>query len=196
MQNLLQSGHHPKTAGRYALVNPFAGLCRCICGSALVMQKSKKFRPRLVCQNQSHCHQKSILYQEFEKIILQILKQQLPEIVCRRNPDGLKQKILHQQISEIHGQQEKLYDFLERGIYSEEIFLARQKALSEKYQHLACQLSEEETSTEILKLSDMLELLESPEMPASVKNQFFRSVIREIIYSRNEQISLKLVLRI
>ena len=198
VQKLLKSGHVVKPAGRHCLVNPFAGLCRCVCGSPLVMQKSSRFRPRLVCQNQACCHQKSILFQEFSEIIMQILKQHLPEVICRPEQNGTENRILHQQISEIRRQQEKLYDFLEQGIYSPEIFQIRQKALSEKYHHLEAQLSAGKPLSGVLRLSDILNIMENPEIPASAKNRFFRSVIQEIIYGRTgtEPVLLKISLRI
>ncbi len=190
VQNLLKSRQHPRRKKNHLLANPFAGICHCTCGAAMLLQKSRNASPRLVCRNQTKCHQKSICYPEFENKILTALREQFPNFSCSgKDFPELSGRLKRQQMTELQNQQEKLYELLEKGIYSEQIFLTRQNLLTQKLQALES-IPEPEPHFRNLNFHALLKQLENPDIPAEQKNQFLRALIQDIIYSQEKIIIL------
>ena len=87
-------------------------------------------------------------------------------------------------------QQNKLYDLLEQGIYTQEIFLERQKALEQRRKDLQNKLvAARENAPQpinyeerITKVRQVLELY--PTLDVKEQNTLLRSVIKRITYYR------------
>lgn len=201
---MTKSSRNARLPGKKEIRNPFATLLKCgNCGYSMSYRTYKKDGKqrgdaRMLCTQQVHCHTPSVSYTEFEKAFIQALKQQLADFEFKLNNDDggssqLQSSILEtlkKELSSLEKQQSKLYDFLERGIYSEEVFLKRNSALNERRCQLQEAISLQEnvipvvTSYEekIYKLSQAIDLLQRQDVPAADKNTFLKSFIDHIEY--------------
>ncbi|MDE5768842.1 MAG: recombinase family protein, partial [Oscillospiraceae bacterium] len=197
---LAKFGSCPRIKAKAKLINPFAGLCQCECGKAMILKSSPKAQLRIMCQQQVHCHNKSALYSEFEQEVIRILEENLTEIqseyeTSQKQYTKLQNNLivsLEKELTAMETQQEKLYDFLERGIYTEEIFIRRNQALAEHREQTeqaleraraeqAVQLSYEE---KILIISQAVDCLRNRDILPDVKNGILKQAIRKIKYTR------------
>lgn len=105
-----------------------------------------------------------------------------------------RRSIVEAELTRLKGQQTKIYDFLEQGIYSTEVFLERSSAISEKIRNCEAQMKEISENEATPKLSDE-ELMFRLEKTihdfdgadSEEKNRMLRSVIRKIEYSKTER---------
>ncbi len=196
-----KDGTFPKNKKKTELINPFAGICRCECGTAMVSRPSPKAQLRLMCQHQTHCHNKSVIYAEFEQEVVRQLQNQIDELNFERNQ---QQKVQTQNIQadiisglqkdllELEVQQDKLYDLLERGIYTESVFVRRNAVLAERRKALkqaiasapAKQPEPIDYQGKILKLSETIFCIQNQTITPKEKNDFLKTVINVITYSR------------
>ena len=190
----------PRIKKSTTLVNPFAGLCRCECGAAMVLKPSDKAQLRIMCQHQSHCHNKSALYSEFEEAVIRALRQSADDLeaeyASKEKPSAALQENLiaglRRDLIEIERQQDRLYDLLERGIYTEPVFLQRNAALAERRESTEAairQASIRMTSAmnveeRIVKILEAIACIESNTITIKAKNDFLKTVISKITYSR------------
>ena len=105
-----------------------------------------------------------------------------------------KRSIIEAELTRLKSQQAKIYDFLEQGIYSTEVFLERSAAVSEKIKSGEAQLKEISENEASPKLSDeelmfRLErtIRDFDAADSEEKNQMLRSVIRKIEYTKTER---------
>lgn len=105
-----------------------------------------------------------------------------------------KRSIIETELIRLKGQQSKIYDFFEQGIYSTEVFLERSAAISDKIKSGETQLKETAESGTVPKLSseELMFRLENvihdfdgsnPEE----KNKMLKTVIKKIGYSKTER---------
>ena len=193
-------GTVPRKHTEYSLQNPLAGLVRCECGSTMVLRKYSNARSRILCPKQVHCHNQSAVYADVESAVLDALRRNVEDLkieyVSGDNAEnnlnenlilGLKRELL-----ELNKQQEKLYDLLERGIYSELVFLKRNAALAERRGTVdeAIRKAEAETKTAInaeekmLSLKSAIDCIQSDALTAKQKNDFLKTIIKSISYAR------------
>lgn len=200
-----KSGRNARSRGELKIRNPFATLIKCgTCGRSMFYQTFKdkngnyRCNPRLCCNQQSHCHTPSVDYYEFEKAIISALKIHLADFEFKLNNDdggssALQKSILNtlkKDLDSLDSQQSKLYDFLERGIYSEDVFLKRNAALNERRIQLTKAIDAQEQAVpeaisyeeKIYKLSQAIDVIQNPELPAADKNKFLKSFIKRIEY--------------
>ena len=82
-------GKNPRIRKNMGLRNPLAGLVYCRCGRAMTYRTNKnpdgtdKNAPRLLCEGQTHCHTGSCTYDEMEKLVADILKQNIADFEIR-----------------------------------------------------------------------------------------------------------------
>jgi len=193
-------GKSPRLKSKKTLVNPFAGLIRCECGKSMVYQPQRKSAARIHCPNQPRCGNKSATYDEIEKEITSSLKAIIAELKLKiENGDNNPQKIqenhiqkLTKELNSIETQQDKLYDLLEQGIYTNAVFLKRNAALAEKRKSISTALEDAKASIpkvinyeeKIIEVSQALKILHKPDAPIKLKNELLKSVIKEIRYVR------------
>lgn len=195
-------GRAPRIRMTKQLQNPFAGLCRCECGAAMVLRPSTKAQLRIMCQQQTHCHNKSALYSEFEAEVVRVLQDRIADLETQYAAEGergtamqLQENLLaglRRELIDIEMQQEKLYDLLERGIYTEPVFLQRNAALAERRSatEAAVQRAQiiktqkTDIRERIVKLTEAIAVIENKSLPIKEKNDFLRTAIKEIRYTR------------
>ena len=182
------------------LKNPLAGLFWCKkCGRSIKQHPYKHARDRFECSNRRICQTKSVAQDEVIDAIALILEtEKLPELEVKlKNDDGKSAVIqrkqlekLNKQLAELKEQEHKQYDFLERGIYSEEKFLERNKKLVAEMEELKTRIfnakkempKEIDYAEKIVKLQDAIKCLRSDDMTAEVKNKILKAIIDRIEY--------------
>jgi hypothetical protein len=193
-------GSHPRNKRDTMLSNPFAGICKCECGAAMVLKPSEKAKPRMICQRQSHCHNKSAIYEEYEREVLRLLAENIPAFEARyksriSGAAHMQEEILVRLKKELLGieiQQNKLYDLLERGLYTESVFAQRNQALSQRRSNVQesircveeCREEGNDCPDRIVSFRQAVMRIHAEDIPASEKNRFLKTLIREIRYSR------------
>lgn len=105
-----------------------------------------------------------------------------------------KRSIIEAELTRLKGQQSKIYDFFEQGIYSTDIFLERSAEISEKIKRGETQLKEISENKTVSGSGDT-ELIFRIEKAirnfdkanTNEKNKMLRSVIKKIEYSKTER---------
>ena len=207
--NLAQErrGLNPKVTGERELRNPLARILFCSCGRAMSYRTYKnkgveRCSPRVLCNDQVHCGTRSSTFESVYDAVIVGLKQHLEDFEVKlKNGDGDSIKLqenqlkqIQKELDEIDNALNKLYDFLERGIYDEETFVARRKTslakkeeLTSAYNRLSATLPKAiDYEEKIVKLSQAIEALKNPELSAKAKNDFLTAIVEKIIYTSNE----------
>ena len=102
---------------------------------------------------------------------------------------------LQKQMTELTAQEEKQYDLLEKGIYSEEVFDKRNTALKEKMELLKKQLQEAKNNIpkevdygeKVMNLKKAIEGLKDDSIPPIEKNKLLKSIVKRIEYSNDSK---------
>lgn len=198
------------------LKNPFAGILRCSkCGRSIIQHPYKHADMRLECRERRPKCGKSVKYKDVESAIITSLEMvELPKLEAKlKNGDGDSLKIkkslldkLEKQLAEFKQQEEKQYEFLETGRYTEEVFDKRNSALRDKME--VCQQQIRETkasmpkqidySEKVITLKKAIESLKDDSIPPIEKNKLLKAVVERIdlttwgdTYKRND-IQMKL----
>ncbi len=140
-QEILSNKYHIPYKLANPPANPLAGLVICSkCDGKMVMRKYGKKLPHLICTN-TKCNNKSARFDYIEKAILEGLEEYLKNYKVNVKGNGKKANLkpyeqqlnaLSKELIVLNEQKLKLFDFLEREVYTEEIFLERSKNLDER----------------------------------------------------------------
>lgn len=183
--------------------NPFAGVLHCRCGFVMTHKLYKnKYSgirtPYMVCSGRN-CDCRSAKLSEIYDILIESMQNTLEYYVSSLDenastPDANDIIIAahEKELADLKRQQNKLYDFLERGIYSEEVFIERSELLKRKTISLTEELVKikEETKNKLSRtdfctsLAKCIAALPDPDVPVEEKNMLLKKVVKNIIYSR------------
>lgn len=187
---------NPSNRNDYPLKNPLAGVLICAkCGRAIIQQPYKFADDRYKCRTRPMCG-KSVKISEVVEAVATALEQaELPDLQAKlKNGDGDAFKIkksllakLEKELQDYKVQEEKQYEFLETGRYTEEVFDKRHSILREKIE--ACQTKIRETQLsmpkqvdygeKIIQLKKAIEGLKSDISPAE-KNKLLKAIVETI----------------
>ena len=191
---------NPRAKHTYDLKNPYSGILRCAkCGKVMYQHPYKKAEDRYECRTRPRCY-KSIKMSAIDEAVLVALEQsELPELQMRlKNNDGDAVKIqkkllakLEKQLEEYRDQEEKQYELLETGKYSQDLFDRRNAALRIKMEDCQTQIYAAKKSMpesvdyaeRIAKLQDAIELLKDPEATPTEKNKALRVIVDRIDFT-------------
>lgn len=126
------------------ITNPLAGLIICgKCHAKMIRRPYARQAAHLICSSPA-CKNKSVQFKYVEEKLLRSLEVWLEgyqpllahrQIVQQKQPDSANQQLLHllerEQI-ELNRQQDRLYELLERGVYSDAVFLERTNSIAER----------------------------------------------------------------
>lgn len=147
---------HPSRPGpkQMAQKNPLAGLCYCsVCGRAMVRRPYKSIPPQLICAYPT-CPTKGSYLSMVEDAVLEALENTLNELRLGADPVGaalptgdretlaMGLAAQEKELEQVQAQQRKLYDFLERGIYTEQVFLSRSATLEARRVDVQAQIDQ------------------------------------------------------
>lgn len=188
--------NNPSAKVGYPLANPFAGILKCAkCGRTIIQHPYKHAETRLECRTRPMCG-KSVKLSEVEKAVIIALEQsELPNLEAKlKNDDGNTYKIkkallanLEKELEEYKAQEERQYEFLETGRYTEEIFDKRNAILRDKMEACKTQIRETQLSMpkqvdyaeRIITLKKAIEALKSDISPAE-KNKFLKAIVEKM----------------
>ena len=188
---------NPSAKVGYTLQNPFASIMQCAkCGRMITQHPYKHAETRLECRKRPSVCGKSVKLSEVEKAVIIALEQsELPNLEAKlKNDDGNAYKIkksllanLEKELADLKVQEEKQYEFLETGRYTEEVFDKRNAVLREKMEACKTKIKETQLSMpkqidygeKIQSLKKAIEALKSDMSPAE-KNKFLKAIVERI----------------
>ena len=192
--------NNPRNKWDAPLKNPLAGLMFCQkCGRAITQHPYKHARDRFECRNRTKCKSKSAPMDEvFNALIFALETEHLPELEVKlKNNEGNAAEIQKKQLAkmlkeldELQEQERNQYVFLEKGIYSEDTFLKRNKEVHEEMDALKSRIfnakqtipKEINYEDKIVKLHDAIKALRNDTISPKEKNQFLKAIIKRIEY--------------
>ena len=197
---------HPSARhDRSAIVNPLSGLLCCsACGKMMAYKlcydhRTKKPLPPIYLCTTRGCSTRGGTYADIMSALSDLLRKSAAEIDLAPDPDAAAfdpaahaRQIYASQLAELKKQQERLYDFLERGVYDEPTFLTRNAAVREKIAAAEARLAEldenEKTAEEKERfrssLHKCLEALSDPSPSADALNKLLKQILRRVDYTR------------
>jgi DNA invertase Pin-like site-specific DNA recombinase len=194
---------NPSTRHNFVLQNPFAGIMYCAgCGKAIMRHPYKHAGLRLECRSRPKCY-KSAKYEEvLEAVIVSLEQSELPALKARmRNGDGnsvaIQKKLLERlekQMEEFRQQEEKQFDLLETGVYTQDRFEQRNAALRQKmeecqekiYEAKATMPKQVDYTERVASLEKAIVALKDPKVSPEVKNKLLKAVVTKIEFSTGE----------
>ncbi|MGN0312685.1 MAG: recombinase family protein [Lachnospiraceae bacterium] len=129
------------------LKNPFASILFCEkCGAAMkrnVPGKTQKTSPWYRCPTRG-CNCRTIKCDFVEKEVVKAMEKWLAEYTIKVNAEQYQQTdttetalgIIRDQLSELHSQQDKICEYLEKGVYTVEMFTKRNDTLTREIHKL------------------------------------------------------------
>lgn len=192
--------NNPRGKWDAELKNPLAGLIFCHnCGKAIVQHTYKHARMRLECRNRRECHSKSAYFDEVvEAVVVALEREHLPDLEARlHNNDGLAATIQQKQLQRMQEeletmkvQEEKQCELLEKGIYTEEKFVERNKALHAEMDDLKSRIYEAartmpkeiDYSKKIVTLQRAIAGMRDDKVSAKAKNKLLKAIVKRIDY--------------
>lgn len=191
--------NNPKAKIGYPLQNPLAGILKCgICGRTLIYHPYKTASTRVECRKRPTCSKSAKLQDVIDTVVAALEYVELPKLEAKlKNNEGsanqIKKKLLEnleKQLAEFKDQEEKQYEFLETGRYSEELFERRNTALRCKIEQCQQQIRETRASIpkeidyseKIISLKKAIEAMKDDRITPEVKNKFLRAIVERIDY--------------
>lgn len=182
------------------LLNPLSTILYCKkCGYAMRYDTHRQYEPRFMCISRPQCYKSAKTAIVIKTLVNALEKQELPylESLLKNNKgSGLEAHrtlvaSIEKQLAELNVQEEKQYELLEKGVYSEEVFEQRNKALKEKRLFLKKQLEDVRSQTpktvnyqlKVSNLKKAIAALKNNTMPIEEKNKVLKSIIKRIDYS-------------
>lgn len=187
---------NPSTKDGFALKNVFAGILKCAkCGKAITIHPYAHADDRYECREKPKCFP-SIKISVVENAIITVLEQtELPNLEAKlKNDDGNAFKIkksllanLEKELEDYKAQEEKQYEFLETGRYTEEVFDKRNAILRDKMEECKKKIRETQLSMpkqidyqeKIITLKEAIEALKTDASPAE-KNKLLKRIVERI----------------
>ncbi len=205
VQDTLNHNNHSGTP-KMKLQNPLSGIVYCKqCGAKMTRMPSNKKNPydKLMCSNR-HCSTVSTPLYLVENEIIRGLKQWLNDIVNDKlisKVDDSSLRLISEnvlstsrELEELKSQRTKIFEFLEKGIYTPEIFAERSCSLTEKIQQTETKLVslQEEYDKEEYRLKSKVNLVPDienlidvyPRMNADERNTALKKIIDTVTYEK------------
>ena len=196
-------GQVPKTKPKMKLNNAFAGIMHCSCGRAMTYRPQPRCEDRILCTNMKYCSNRSAIYKDVVDEVVRALIQtveDLRELSEEPQKSSAAQRAitaaLRKELNALETQQERLYEFLESGVYSAEVFVKRNAALAERRSELQEAISEAEAQEvsevnyeqRIIALKEAIAALQNDAISVEDKNRLLRAVVKDITYHRETSI--------
>ncbi|NFC94362.1 recombinase family protein [Clostridium botulinum] len=203
-QEILNNKYHIPYKIANGPANPLAGVVICSkCNSKMVMRKYGKKLPHLICNNKE-CNNKSARFDYIEKAVLEGLDEYLKnyKVNVKANnktsdiePYEQQSNALNKELILLNEQKLKLFDFLEREIYTEEIFLERSKNLDERINTTTLAINKikkildnekkKNNKNDIVKFEKILEGYKKTN-DIQKKNELMKSLVFKIEYKKEQ----------
>lgn len=201
---ILDSRYHIPYKQNNEPVNPFAGILKCgICKKTLIFRKVRN-KGRIMCIHK--CGNISIDFDIIENKILLEIKKYLSEYKAtientnitnnKRNDYSKQLSLLKKELTTLSDQRLSLFDYFERHIYTEDVFLERSKNIDNRINNVNREIDKlnklisdeaiQENSTQITKFENVITGYENTD-DIKLKNELLKSVLDNIEYIRNKE---------
>lgn len=209
-------GRNHRTKSKTKVRNPLASLLFCQCGRAMSLRTYKKdgaerSSPRLLCDDQVHCHTGSCLYQEMVDRVSDILKENIENFeVLMKNSNEDSEKLHNQIIKNLETRMKQLEEKElsqwesqsdpdpEQRMPSEIFKRLNEKLLKEKEEVRQALEKAYESMPEhidynekIVRFKTALDALQNDSVSAAEKNRLLKNCIERIVYYRQKPKRLK-----
>lgn len=207
-QDILDSRAYLPMPGNKNIVNPLAGLIYCdMCGRSLVRTKGRRGNARdmLMCPDKD-CNCKGSTLDDVEAALLNSLRLWLKEYKLKVTPSKKKPKVntaplekaletLSREKETLLTQKGRLYDLLEQGVYSIDVFTQRQSELAGRIETVeeaiakaADQLQTERQlsvmrSSIIPRVEHLLDVYDQLDTPQE-KNEMLKTCVEKVLYAK------------
>lgn len=196
---------NPRVRHTYALKNPFSGVLVCgKCGGALYQHPYKHAEDRYECRTRPRCYM-STKVSEIEAAVLTVLEEaELPALKLKvKNGDGNSLKIKQRQLAKLEAQmaefveqEERQFDLLETGKYSQELFDRRNAVLRDKMEECQKQLYQVKStmpksidySERVVALQAAIDMLKDPEATPAEKNKVLGAIVDKLVFKGSPMI--------
>lgn len=190
-----RTGKNPRAKKSADLANPFAGLVYCReCGRAIIYRRRAKASDALICINK-YCPCSMIAYHVFEAFALDQLAAEIGALKLRapQAADPLTEQQITavcSQLQKLRQQQDSLYDLLEQGIYTPQVFAERKAAVTDKLAAAEAELAhlreQQQKPADISALADTFAdlLARYADLTNAEKNALLSRCIKRITYYR------------
>ncbi|MCI5605688.1 MAG: recombinase family protein [Clostridia bacterium] len=205
-QELIEQRYKPPV-NRGTLKNPLAGIVKCAnCGKTMVTNTSAETieRYRLICRTPS-CNKASALSIVENRLLEEIRKEMSHmEVIISGDKKSKEDKdrrmyldrieFADAELKKLEKQQLKLYDLLEQGVYSKELFLERNKNITERRAKLNDMISDAQEHINNIgadsvefKLPLFREVIENyHKLDIPQKNALLKDIIEKVEYRREK----------
>ena len=211
---------NPRIGHDRQLTNKYAGILYCAkCGKAMCRHPYQRAETRVECRTQPSCYKSARMADVTATLIVALEQSELPDLKAKlENGDGESVKIqqrllakLEDQMEQYHQQEEKQYDLLETGVYTQAKFEERNAALRQKIEDCAAQIQKTkktipkaiDLSQKIVDLENAIAALKDDNLPADPKNKILKAILDRVEFSSTPgetqgetHISLKVFLKL
>ena len=203
------------------MVNPYSGILHCTCGYVMTYKLSRPNNPNdpripyVICSGRGCSCRGSALEKVTARVVETMsatLKLYTSSLDTSPSESDTNQTLIdsyEKELIEAKRQQNKLYDFLERGIYSETVFAERSAIINQRILLLTEELQKAKDAAITTlthqdfctSLTHCIETLPDPNVSPEEKNALLKKLCRKIVYfrqrtSRNDPADTPIDLRI
>ncbi len=195
---------NPPVKHSVTLKNPFTGILYCSkCGTALCLHPYPHAETRMGCRKVAPRCYKSVKYVEiYNAVVFALENSELPKLQLKvKNGDGeaakIQQNLLAKFEKELQGyraMEDKQFEFYENGIYSQEIFDRRHRAICEKIANCQKQINETKMNMpkdidyaeRVTTLENAIAILKDPNATPEQQNRILKSIVSRIEFTGEE----------
>lgn len=196
---------NPRQKHTYALKNPLSSILVCgKCGRAMNQHPYKHAEDRYECRTKPRCF-KSVKVSELEDAVLAALEEaELPALKLKvKNDDGnalkIQQKLLtklEKQMAEFIEQEDRQYEFLETGRYTQDVFDRRNGALRAKMEECRNQIYKTKQTMpkavdyaeRVVALQNAIDIFKDAEATPEEKNKLLRAIVKRVEFTGSEPV--------
>ena len=191
---------HPRKKHEHELRNPLSGILVCAkCNKAMHIHPYKHATDRYECRTIPRCYKSIQEPALINAVILALRESELPNLEAKvKNDDGNSAKIqqqlldrLNKQMDEYRAQEDKQYELLETGKYTQDLFDRRNAALRAKMDECQTKIYQAKASMpkainyedKIVALKAAIEALPDPTATPAEKNRVLKTIIDRIEFT-------------
>lgn len=196
--------NNPRAKWDAPLRNPLAGVLICKrCGKSMIRYTPSKSTERLKCMTKNCRTTSAPMSAVKDAIVYALQHENLPDLESKaKNNAGLSANIqkkqlekLNKELAELHDQEANQYELLEKRIYTEEIFLKRNKEINVRIENLKSQIYNLKQTTpkevnygeKVVKLKDAIAGIKDDSISVEARNKLLKSIIEKIEFESMEK---------
>ncbi len=190
---------NPRAKHTHPLKNPLSSILVCgKCGKAMFQHPYKHAEDRYECRHQPRCYKSVKISEIYEAVLTALEEAELPVLKLKvKNDDGnalkIQQKLLEKlekQMGEYVEQEDKQYELLETGKYTQDLFDRRNSALRAKMEKCQTEIYQTKKSMpkavdyaeKVVALEKAIEIFKDDEATPLEKNKLLRAIVEKIEY--------------